>query len=195
MQKSARANNECGPSSKVLAKAYPPPMASLLPEQNGRVRALARRLLVEKYDSNESAFSRDLEVSQSLVSRFLSGKTGTSLATAQKIAALAGADVVSLLEIEPPSQRQSKGAPRLGDHPDWPEIERQVREGRGGERISEAAWQAARSTSGGPTLPRRLRPADVRQLAEMWQEAIEDAPGVPVAARPPSRPGPLTAAK
>lgn len=60
-----------------------------------------KRVLDERFGGNESALARALKISQSTVTRFISGQIGTSLTTVEKVAELAGVSAASLLGMAP----------------------------------------------------------------------------------------------
>lgn len=64
-------------------------------DQAELIRATMKRVLEERFGGNESALARALKISQSTVTRFLSGQIGTSLTTVEKVAELAGVSVAT----------------------------------------------------------------------------------------------------
>jgi hypothetical protein len=74
--------------------------------QSDRLRAVLRRLKEEKFDGNETALAKAINVGQTTVFRFLSGKHGATMETAEKIAAYLGVGVAGLLGLDskPPTQ-------------------------------------------------------------------------------------------
>ena len=74
---------------------------ALTDKENDRLRVFVERLRNERYNGNASDLASALGVSQSLISRFLSGKTGTSEAVALDVATLLGMNVLEVLGRKP----------------------------------------------------------------------------------------------
>lgn len=70
---------------------------SLTDDQNERLRAAIRKIKRERYSDNATDTAKALDVSQSLLSRFLAGKTGSSAKVAVAAAEMLGVTVTELL--------------------------------------------------------------------------------------------------
>lgn len=107
--------------------------------QVDRLRAVLRRLKEEKFDGNETALAKAINVGQTTVFRFLSGKHGATMETAEKIAAYMGVGVAGLLGLDSkpptqPAQIVSPAPPPVSETPvGWP-IRRARRRPVGGLR-------------------------------------------------------------
>lgn len=111
---------------------------SLTDEQNERLRVAIRRLKKDRYGDNATETADAIGVSQSLLSRFLSGKTGSSANVAIAVAGLLGVPVgellgpasAKMLEARSPRPEESPTPPpvksdtrRIASHYDDPEME------------------------------------------------------------------------
>jgi transcriptional regulator with XRE-family HTH domain len=74
---------------------------SLTEQENDRLRELVRKTQNERFNGNASDVAVALGVSQSFVSRFLSGGSGASSDLALKVAAILGMDVLEVLGRKP----------------------------------------------------------------------------------------------
>lgn len=149
---------------------------ALTREQNARIREVARTLLADRYGGNVSGLARALKASQSLISRFLTEKTGTSLAVAERLAALAGIEATALLGMrQVAGARAGKAAAptRFGDLPGWAELEKRVQASPRAGHLDEEAWEAARETMVW-RAPTYLDELAVIQLVELWQGILKN---------------------
>jgi transcriptional regulator with XRE-family HTH domain len=74
-----------------------PGRPGLTDEQADRVRDVLRKVLVERYEENASAFARDLALSSSAISQMLSKKNRPSYDTVLRLAAHLSADPSEIL--------------------------------------------------------------------------------------------------
>lgn len=138
----------------VVAKKSP----RLTKSQNERVRTIARRVLVERYEGHATAMAGEIGVSQPTLSRFVSGQLGTTQDVALRVLELAG---VSASE----AGLSTDAVPRphtLGSLPTWTTVEALAREIY--RHVPEHAWVGARRFAAGAPLP-HLTPEVILHLA------------------------------
>ena len=141
---------------------------------------------LQETGQSEAEFSRRAGLSKGAVNKIKNRAEGGGRPLVEGFARALGTTAIQLYVDRDRWHREQTGlpvvdldverAPRFGDLPEWPALEKAIRASRSGQRFGEDAWASARNTSGG-RLPARLDEHAVRRLLELWQDIYDDADG------------------
>lgn len=142
----------------------------LTPDQNARVLAAALKLR-ERFDS-ATALGRAIGISQGGISAYLSGKNGASLATATRVAKLAGVSVGELLgeDVTARIVVPLDTRPVLSSLPGWHEA--LARAKRSAHYLPSRAFEYAAQQNALFMLS--VTEADVVRAAKFWRDVAEE---------------------
>jgi hypothetical protein len=140
---------------------------SLTDAENERLRVVIREKLLPLYNGNQSTAGPAIGLTQSAISRLLSGGGG-SLETAKNLSALLGLPLSDVLGW-PTNASDQPPTPAFGDLPGWREAEAEARR-RFGDLIPGFAFDRAARTMGGAP-PAVISASTVAGLAKFWLES------------------------
>lgn len=141
-------------------------------EENVRLRARARELLLGRFGDNRTAMAKALEVSQATVSNFLSGKSGAGRTLATAIARELGISHDALVVGD--ASAAGTESVRFGDLPGWQEaVETVLTSSPYRGRLPEAAVRGTCEFKG-VTVPSVIDARTVFNYARAWWEGLSD---------------------